>query len=281
MRSGFSSDDSDSMDESENGYLEEDIQSLIKESNKKIQADTKQQKSGQGIFTRDYSADKPNPKLVLKQPPATAFKKAPQASLMQTNDKSRPATSAKPNRGIDKTKAYELFDDSDEERPHKPSTLISSKIQKESGSQVSQSTGISKRPSTSTTPQSTNASTMLSSRPNSSLTPSKQPQQLEKLSPSRQAAPSKERQPLADLHTSHARDTSTDTVKKKTTPKKGKLKHKVAVACYHERSEIPLVRHFIELGEWKRVLKFDDADFTFVNNERKLDWDVALKTMVD
>lgn len=277
MRSGFSSDDSDSMDESENGYLEEDIQSLIKESNKKIQADTKQQKTGKGVFTRDYSVDKPTPKLAQKEVPVYAFKKAPQVSQNQAIDRMRPSTSAKPARGIDKTKAYELFDESEDERAYKPTPLVASKPQKEP-SQASQSTGPSKRPSTSTTVQSTNTGATSASRPTSALTPSKQPP--EQASPSKAATSSKGRGPIADLQTSQARDTSTDTIKKKTTPKKCKLKHKIAMACYHERSEIPLVRHFVELGEWKRVLKFEDADFTFVNNERKLDWDVALKTMV-
>jgi hypothetical protein len=275
MRSAFSSDRSNSMDESENGYLEEDIQTLIKESNKKIQADTKQQKSGKGVYVREYSADKPTSKLVSNQIPADAFRKVAQITPSKVNERTRPVTSVKPARGIDKSKAYELFDESDDERPYKPTSqlpqkpkgLLSQSTQPSSLTSTSQAS--TRRPQTATIASLTSSS---SSRPaHQTHTINQQPQ-----AQAQHQTPSK-KQPQQGKED---REMSTETVKKKSHSKKMKLKHKIAMMCYHERSEIPLVKHFVELGEWKRVLRFDDADFTFVNSERKLDWDVALKTMV-
>lgn|SRR3990167_972992 len=288
MQSNFSSDGSDSFDESENGHLEEDIQTLIKESNKKIQADTKQQKSGNGIYTRDYSVDKPSSKLLAGNVPVDAFRKNIGATPAKVNENVRPSTSAKPSRGIDKTKAYELFDESDNERQVKPLASTATKLRDLGNQGPRASTATSSTRASTSKPTSTANPSSTSSRPAQPQTPTRQWTQSRgqgEPSPtkgvSQQEASASKVKTLADLQTAHARDTSTDTIKKKTTPKKQKIKHKLSMMCYHEKSEIPLVKHFIELGEWKRVLKFDDADFTFVNNERKLDWDVALRTMVD
>lgn len=75
---------------------------------------------------------------------------------------------------------------------------------------------------------------------------------------------------------------SIQTIKKHTTSKSGskkKIKHKLSV-CILGNQEPGLARHFLESGEWRKVNSPDDAAFTFVINERKLDWDISLKTMV-
>lgn len=75
---------------------------------------------------------------------------------------------------------------------------------------------------------------------------------------------------------------SIQTIKKQVsskTPQKKKLKHKLSV-CLPCGGETGLARHFLEAGEWRRVPTPDEAAFTFIINERKLDWDLSLKTMV-
>lgn len=76
---------------------------------------------------------------------------------------------------------------------------------------------------------------------------------------------------------------SVDTVKKHSpskSAKKKKLKHKIAVAMFQDRPETHLFKHFVEVGEWRKVHRPEDAQFTYVCNERKLDWDISLRTMV-
>lgn len=84
---------------------------------------------------------------------------------------------------------------------------------------------------------------------------------------------------------SESDDASVETVKKETTLKKvspkKKKKQKITMCLYNERSEIGLVRHFLEKGEWKKVFTPEDAVFTFVYNERNLDWGIAKTTMVN
>ena len=78
-------------------------------------------------------------------------------------------------------------------------------------------------------------------------------------------------------------DLSVETVKKESTLKNSAAKkktHKIAMCLYNERSEIGLIKHFLEAGEWKKVLTPQDAVFTFVNNERNLDWGISKHTMV-
>ena len=78
------------------------------------------------------------------------------------------------------------------------------------------------------------------------------------------------------------RGESVDTVKKtKASASKKKIKHKITMHIYHDRPEITLIKHFLNVGEWKKVHKVDDAEFTYVYNERKLDWDISLRTMVE
>lgn len=79
-------------------------------------------------------------------------------------------------------------------------------------------------------------------------------------------------------------EASVDTVKKETnhkkSPSKKKKKQKMTICLYNERSEIGLIKHFLEKGEWKKVFSPEEAVFTFVYNERNLDWGVAKNSMV-
>lgn len=96
------------------------------------------------------------------------------------------------------------------------------------------------------------------------------------------AKPGRAKKSRADSYDSdyEEMDASVETVKKQRNGKKRKLKHKISMMVYQDRTEITLVKHFVETGEWKRVNKVEEAHFTYVANERKLDWEVSLKTMV-
>jgi hypothetical protein len=78
---------------------------------------------------------------------------------------------------------------------------------------------------------------------------------------------------------------SVDTVKiqhkgKSAPAKKKKKMHKVTACVYHDLPESSLFRHFLDTGEWKKVPMAKDPDFTYVCSEKKLNWDITLKTMV-
>lgn len=87
----------------------------------------------------------------------------------------------------------------------------------------------------------------------------------------------------ADAYSDDENDVSVETVKKQSNIKsatKKKIRHKLTVCLSAGGCESGLVRHFMEAGEWKKVATPEEAVFTYVINERKLDWDLSLKTMV-
>lgn len=76
-------------------------------------------------------------------------------------------------------------------------------------------------------------------------------------------------------------EASIETVKKQSaSKKKQKTRHKISV-CVLNQSEGGLIKHFLDAGEWRKVSSPDEAVFTFICNERKLDWDLSLKSMIN
>jgi hypothetical protein len=88
-------------------------------------------------------------------------------------------------------------------------------------------------------------------------------------------------------HQEDDEDVSVDTVKinaksaKTSAKKKKKIKHKITTHILHDIPETSLMKHFFEAGEWKKVLRPEMAEFTYVCNEKRLDWEISLKTMVN
>lgn len=234
--------DSNDLDESEVAYLEEDLQALVKESNKKILEDKKKEK--ETLRNAEHSLDRKQIKVV-------DFEQA---------TKIRPSTSVKPKRVEVQSRINERSDDESDDLLEKKRSGQRSQTVKFASPVKDMDKDKEKRSSTSTADQTISLD---------------KPEKQDK----HPASSSKQRDSK-----SKTRDDSVETVKKSknnnTSFKKQKIKHKITMHIHHERPELTLIKHFLEIGEWKKVSRPDDAQFTFVNNERKLDWDISLRTMV-
>lgn len=234
----------ESADEIESGFLEESLRSLLKESQKKIKEITRKEKAFQDMTTSNFADVH-----TLAPPP----KERPSTSSGQVYRGDKPSRTKK----VDPRRMS--FGQDSEKTPERKVQL-----KKE----------WRKRPYV---------------KPEPKLTPK---QKLEQKAMERRIVerPSRFKGNNALKYDFSSDDdieenNSVDTVKRNTNSKaksasKKKKKHKITMHMHHDRPEFTLIRHFLQTGEWKKSHKQDESMFVYVCNERKLDWDISLRSLV-
>lgn len=245
-------------EESETGDSTEDLQSLLKESNKKITEDTREKRRLEAESTkRAKEREREEQAKTMLKKQAGSGVKGKQPAFSTREEYLRNKVGQVKTNGLEPVKREENRSVSKEVRREGPSSSSKERIQI-----------LPKDRARSSRPLREEVGTGRTKNGPSTLREDSKAFSRRKEPPAREAE-------VEDDDS----DASVDTVVKQTSNKK-KKKHKLSMFIWNHRAEISLLRHFTEIGEWRKVYSPDEADFTYVFNERKLNWEIAHRTMV-